>query len=172
MDNKRISSFAEFHSYCESIVHDGCLFRGVARMSYRLDPSLERAVKCVPISAKELESKMMHLFKTHAIPYIDHPINNEWEWITLAQHHGLPTRLLDWTVNPLVALYFAVEKHFDEDSAVYVWFDPRYLKPDDLKDASPYHQQEIVAFLPSHISKRISSRNVTIEDFTPLRLSR
>jgi hypothetical protein len=58
-----------------------------------------------------------------------------------------------------VALFFAVEKHFDEDSAVYVWFDPRYLNLDELKDTSPYQQQEIVAFLPSHISSRISGQD-------------
>lgn len=51
---------------------------------------------------------MLDAFKRRARPYIDQIPQNDFEWMFVAQHHGLPTRLLDWSTSPLVALYFAV----------------------------------------------------------------
>lgn len=91
-----------------------------------LEPSLFRQHrlgkfgKSVPFSA--LESVMIDEFKRqsfssfksyHTVP------NNPLEWLTLAQHYGLPTRLIDWTTNPMVALYFAIEKKDDKDGYIY-----------------------------------------------------
>ncbi|HWF43543.1 MAG TPA: FRG domain-containing protein [Candidatus Kapabacteria bacterium] len=44
---------------------------------------------------------------------------NEFEWLFIMQHHGVPTRLLDWTESPLAALYFACKENFKTDGALW-----------------------------------------------------
>jgi hypothetical protein len=45
---------------------------------------------------------------------------NDVEWLMLAQHYRLPTRLLDWTKNLFVALFFCVQNEADKDGAIYL----------------------------------------------------
>lgn len=53
--------------------------------------------------------RMLQEFKQRARPFLEQVPTNEFEWMFVAQHHGLPTRLLDWSTNALVALYFAAQ---------------------------------------------------------------
>lgn len=85
------------------------VYRGMADSTWPLAPSLAR----LGGGFVRLEEPMLRNFRKYARSQ-GLSGNSDWDWLALAQHHGLPTRLLDWTYSPLVALHFVTEHCFGE----------------------------------------------------------
>jgi hypothetical protein len=70
-----------------------------------------------------LEMQMLSHFRQRSIPFMDRPLDDYWERLFFMQHFRIPTRLLDWTENPFIALYFALtskSETSDGDSAIWI----------------------------------------------------
>ena len=106
------------------------LFRGLRDPAWKLETSLERAARRCEKPTKEYEKQITKEFKRHAHSYMVRvpEFTDELEWLALMQHHGAPTRLLDFTRSFWIGLYFACEAA-DDDCVVWA-VDPNSLGRD------------------------------------------
>ncbi|WP_321922242.1 FRG domain-containing protein [Burkholderia sp. BCC1998] len=99
----------------------GLLCRGLSDKKYTLLPSIARHPQEHTLGdISTLERGLIEEFQRLSLRELEFIPEGEFEWLFLAQHHGLPTRLLDWSTNPLVGLYFAVESRDDRDGKLYL----------------------------------------------------
>lgn len=97
------------------------LYRGQYDKKYTLLPSIARhPQEHTGGDISSLERGLIDEFKRLSLRELEFVPENDFEWLFLAQHHGLPTRLLDWSTNPLVGLYFAVESRDECDGKLYM----------------------------------------------------
>jgi FRG domain len=113
----------DFHMHAARAAQPGMpvLFRGEPESGFPLIPSIARGTKDGTFSdVSSLEDTLLREFRLAAAPIMDVEPTNEIDWVFLAQHYGVPTRLLDWSTNPMVALFFAVEAHDEKEGVIYV----------------------------------------------------
>lgn len=88
--------------------------------------------------------------------------SNDWDLLAIAQHHGMATRLLDWTYNPLAAMWFAVSEPSQvKKSAGVIWafFPDEEDLAVDLDNTSPFSKGRSKVFVPNHVSPRIRAQS-------------
>ena len=140
MEEIRVTSWTELTerlyegSWAEPIARfrPNFAFRGLSDASYDLKTGLIR----LGGAAERLEGHLIRNFRKYA-QRNSAPTDSIWDWLALGQHHGLPTRLIDWTYSPYVAMHFATARldNFDIDGIIWaVDFGlANLLLPDKLK---------------------------------------
>jgi hypothetical protein len=136
-----------------------CLFRGHASADYVLLPTIGRPHRKYEPN-KRVEEDLLAQFKLKALPYLKSTPVHDLEWLIIGRHYGLKTRLLDWTQNPFVALYFALQTlHVAEaiPCSIIIAKTPKLVNYFDVC-SNHREQTELVFFEPPHLDMRIANQ--------------
>jgi hypothetical protein len=140
MQERTVESWVELHEllFADTWNDDLHLFRSSYAYRGCSDAAVDLSSGLVRIGGdSELERQLMRAFRKYAAQDVV-PHDTDWDWLALGQHHGLPTRLLDWTYSPYVALHFATQNttKYERDGVVWCvdYVRAHELLPSQLRD--------------------------------------
>jgi len=138
--DRKVASVAQFLTELKRSRHvdQPLWYRGQAAANWHLVPSIARAKGGITA-----EPPLITRFKQDALALLPERPASEWEWLFIMRHHGVPTRLLDWTESPLVALFFAVGDGSKSDGAVWIM---QPIELNKIASIKPPHPSEIPGF--------------------------
>lgn len=143
----KINSFYELLDTFE-LDTNTTIYRGQPNERYKLIPKAFRD-EYIKIN----DEQAFNYFKRNGIAHINVKLENDWEYLAYAQHYNIPTRMLDWTFNPLVALFFSVNEMNKNNTALYK-IDYSELGTINL-DENPFQIQTAGIYFPRAITNRI-----------------
>jgi hypothetical protein len=117
-----------------------------------------------------VQDNFLSNFKRLSLPYLETKPQNDIEWLILARHYGIPTNILDWTTNPLKALFFAVENLEQDkfDGVVWNLEVSGYYKDRDLTELIKSKRGKkgfLVCYLPPHDNPRVVAQESILTFF-------
>lgn len=158
-----IDSWADLAALLPMVEGGRWLFRGESQSGWELRPSAGRvgrhtgAARKIPFDRTH-ERAILKLFKRQARPYLSHTPSTDCEWLAVAQHHGMHTRLLDWTESLFVAAYFAVIQAGVNGPAVIVG-GRDVPEISQREENAPLDLKRVaVVYRPPHIAPRIPAQ--------------
>jgi hypothetical protein len=158
MSEIRIKSFSDLQKEVSQLrLAGGWSFRGQTDASWKLLPKAGRRnfIKTKDEDAIDDEDAFAY-WKFCAIEHLNSIPGDDWEWLAVAQHHGLMTRLLDWSYNPLVAAFFAVREKLDADALLAA---VKFENHDRPQECDPMSFQGVGRFAPRHVISRIARQS-------------
>ena len=156
-EKERGEAWKGFLAFCERSVRSSWIFRGMPSPAFELKPKIGW-VK-VKYDADQ-EIRIFRNFKRRARMLIPPRPLTDWELLALAQHHGLPTRLLDWTSNPMIAAYFAISSSPTDKDAIVHSVEVEGSKVVDMENEKDPHLVDEVKFvIPPAVVPRIINQH-------------
>jgi len=171
---KRITSWDEFDELINQFNYRGWVYRGQASAKWKLESSLVRLLKAAALEKnfrvnykklgdiyKHYEKIMIERFKAGAHLYLNNlPDDNDFEWLSIMQHYGVPTRLIDVTFSPYIACFFALYET-NEDAAIYALehsffvgvLDSKFEKISDISE-----EHGLITYEPKKLNERLHAQ--------------
>ena len=153
-----ITSLADYVERVTSEEGGGRMFRGHSSDTFDLVPVAGRyKTEARTLKSKQIadEKYLLNRFRREGAHLLPSGLS-DWELLFVARHHGLPTRLLDWSRNPMVALYFAVESRARGTAVVFS--EENLPSVATTKTPDPFAVSKVRRVIPPHMTHRISAQ--------------